>query len=76
MQSALSAHGFMVKDIYYPVDQKTGESRGFAFVTMNSEDDAAKAIGALNHTLLNGRRIQVATAHEKKEPPETEDDSE
>ncbi|TNY22640.1 hypothetical protein DMC30DRAFT_338292, partial [Rhodotorula diobovata] len=41
------------------VDQRSGRSRGFGFVTMASVDDAQRAIDDLNGIDLHGRRIRV-----------------
>jgi RNA recognition motif-containing protein len=43
-------------------DHQTGRSRGFAFVRMASDSDAADAIASLNGTMLDGRRIKVSEA--------------
>ena len=43
-------------------DKYTGQSRGFAFVEMESDDDAKKAIAALNKATFMGRTLTVAEA--------------
>ena len=48
-------------------DRETGRSRGFGFVEMANDDDAAKAIGALNGKELNGRALNVNEARPKPE---------
>lgn len=48
-------------------DRETGRSRGFAFVEMTSDDDAAKAIAALNGKEVNGRALNVNEARPKSE---------
>lgn len=47
------------------VDHDTGRSRGFGFVEMATQDEATRAIQALNGTRLDGRpiRVQVATGN-------------
>jgi small subunit ribosomal protein S18 len=40
-------------------DRETKRSKGFAFVEMESDDDAKKAIEALNNKVVNGRPIKV-----------------
>ena len=47
-------------------DKFTGQSKGFAFVEMNTEEDAQKAIDQLNNYNLDGRTIVVNEA----KPPE------
>ncbi|MCD4748249.1 MAG: RNA-binding protein [Thermoanaerobaculales bacterium] len=46
-------------------DRNTGRSRGFGFVTFEGDEDAEKAIEALNDTDLDGRTIKVNVALEK-----------
>ena len=46
-------------------DRSTGESKGFAFVVMGSQADAAKATQMFNGYSLDDREIKVGTAHER-----------
>ena len=46
-------------------DQATGQARGFAFVEMQSEDDAQRATTELNETEFGGRRLTVNEARPK-----------
>ena len=48
-------------------DRETGRSRGFAFVEMASDDEAAKAITALNGKEVDGRALNVNEARPKPE---------
>jgi RNA recognition motif-containing protein len=41
------------------MDHKNGRSRGFAFVTMHSQDEAEKAVQMFNAKELNGRALRV-----------------
>lgn len=43
-------------------DRETGRSKGFGFVEMGSDDEAASAIEQLNGQELDGRRITVSEA--------------
>jgi RNA recognition motif-containing protein len=43
-------------------DKFTGQSRGFGFVEMSSDEEAQKAIGALNGTQMDGRTLTVNEA--------------
>lgn len=46
-------------------DRDTGRSRGFGFVTFGTEAEAQTAIGSLNETELDGRRIKVNLANSR-----------
>jgi RNA recognition motif-containing protein len=48
-------------------DRETGSSKGFAFVTMASQDDAAKAIEQINGRSLGNRELRVSTARPREE---------
>ncbi|KFH40539.1 Glycine-rich RNA-binding protein-like protein [Hapsidospora chrysogenum ATCC 11550] len=43
-------------------DRDTGRSRGFGFVRYNQEEDAQKAIAAMNNVEFDGRAIRVDKA--------------
>jgi cold-inducible RNA-binding protein len=47
-------------------DPQTGKPRGFGFVEMASEEDAKKAIDALNGTTFMERTLSVAEAKPQK----------
>jgi cold-inducible RNA-binding protein len=53
--------------IHVATDRETGRARGFAFVEMNNDQDAAKAIAALDGKLVGGRNLKVNEARPK--PP-------
>ena len=46
-------------------DRDTGKSRGFAFVEMLQDEDAAKAIAALNGKDFDGRALTINEARPK-----------
>jgi cold-inducible RNA-binding protein len=46
-------------------DRDTGRARGFAFVEMSNDEEAAKAITALNGTQMDGRALNVNEAKPK-----------
>ena len=48
-------------------DRDTGRSRGFAFVEMTNDEEAAKAIAALNGKEVDGRALNVNEARPKPE---------
>lgn len=49
-------------------DRETGRSKGFGFVEMSSEDDAASALDRLNGSELGGRNIRVSEARSNDRP--------
>jgi len=46
-------------------DRETGRSRGFAFVEMDSDEEAKEAIKGLNNKEVEGRAMSVSVAREK-----------
>ncbi|MEE2887715.1 MAG: RNA-binding protein [Planctomycetota bacterium] len=50
------------------LDQETGRSRGFGFVTCSDDDAAKRALGELDGSELDGRTIRVNAAEEKPRP--------
>jgi len=48
-------------------DQVTGRARGFAFVEMQTDEDAQKAISQFNGTDMGGRQLVVNEARPKPE---------
>ena len=51
------------------LDRATGRSRGFAFVTMSSEEEANRVIEAINGKEVDGRKWQVNIARPKEDRP-------
>lgn len=49
------------------IDPTNGRSKGFGFVEMALDEDAEKAIAALNGTELHGRTITVNEARPQRE---------
>ena len=46
-------------------DRDTGRSRGFGFVEMDSDEEAQKAIDALDGSDFSGRQLKVNVARER-----------
>jgi RNA recognition motif-containing protein len=63
-----SAHG-SVQSAEVVSDRMTGRSKGFGFVEMASDDEAQKAITALNGQQNNGRALTVNEAKPREERP-------
>ena len=61
LSDLFSPHG-SVQSARVITDKFTGQSRGFGFVEMGSEDEAKKAISALNGTQMDGRTLTVNEA--------------
>jgi RNA recognition motif-containing protein len=51
------------------LDRDSGQSKGFAFVTMTSLADAQNAIGMLNAFTIHEREMTVSLAKAKEERP-------
>jgi cold-inducible RNA-binding protein len=50
-------------------DKFSGQSKGFGFVEMSSEDEAKEAIKQLNEKELDGRTVTVNEARPREERP-------
>ena len=59
----------LVGHIHLATDRETGRARGFAFVEMPNDAEAAKAIAALDGKELGGRNLKVNEARPKGEHP-------
>jgi len=55
-----------VTDVHAVMDRETGQSRGFAFVTMGSAREAQKAIAEMNGVMIEGRNLRVNEAEERQ----------
>jgi cold-inducible RNA-binding protein len=66
LQDAFAAHG-TVTEANLVMDRMSGRPRGFGFVTMASEQEAQKAIDALNGAALDGRNLTVNIARPREE---------
>jgi RNA recognition motif-containing protein len=60
-----SAYGEVVSAAM-PTDRESGQPRGFGFIEMSNED-AAKAIDALNGADFGGRSMNVNAARERED---------
>ena len=61
LEEVFFAHG-TVESARVISDKFTGKSRGFGFVEMGSQDEAQRAIQALNDSQLEGRNLTVNEA--------------
>jgi len=58
-----------VKSVALITDRETGRSKGFAFVEMENQADAEKAISMFNGTQLGDRTLTVNIAKPREERP-------
>lgn len=58
-----------VTDVFVAMDKMTGRPRGFAFVTMDTPENAAKAAESLNGQDFGGRALTVNEARPKEDRP-------
>ncbi len=56
-----------VSDVHLVTDRETGRPRGFAFVTMGTPDEAAKAMQSMDGTTLDGRPLRVNEAEQRQQ---------
>jgi len=68
LMETFAAYG-TVSEAILMTDKMTGRSRGFAFVTMSTDEEAQAAIDGLNGKELDGRRINVNVARPKEDRP-------
>jgi RNA recognition motif-containing protein len=68
LSELFSQHG-AVTSAKVITDRYTGQSRGFGFVEMATDDEAQKAIAALNGAPLGGRTLVVNEARPQEKRP-------
>ncbi len=68
LQDAFAAFG-TVMEVNLMLDRETGKSRGFAFVTMSSAEEAQSAIEGLHGKNVGGRDLTVNVARPREERP-------
>jgi len=61
LQEAFEQFG-AVSSVKIITDRETGRSRGFAFITMDNDDEARAAIEGLNGQEIDGRELSVREA--------------
>src|ERR1700740_3562893 len=55
--------------VHIATDRETGRARGFAFVEMPNDAEAAHAMAALDGTALGGRNLKINEARPKADRP-------
>lgn len=71
LQDMFSPYG-TVMEVNLMLDRMTGRSRGFAFVTMASKEEAEAAIQALHGSSVEGRNLTVNEARPREDRPPRE----
>jgi cold-inducible RNA-binding protein len=66
LRDMMASHG-PVNEVSVIMDKVTGRARGFAFVTMNTQEAATAAIAALNGKEFQGRALTVNEARPREE---------
>ena len=66
LQDAFAAHG-NVLEANLVLDRASGQPRGFAFVTMGTDEEAQQAMNALNGASFDGRNLTVNVAKAREE---------
>jgi RNA recognition motif-containing protein len=66
LEQLFAAHG-TVRSAEVITDRTTGQSKGFGFVEMSSDQEAKAAIAALNGKDMGGRAVTVNEARPKEE---------
>lgn len=65
----LFAQAGPVNEVMLMQDKFTGKSRGFAFVTMGTDEDAQNAINEFNGKTIDGRALTVNEARPREPRP-------
>ncbi|MGB7719179.1 MAG: RNA-binding protein [Bryobacteraceae bacterium] len=66
VRSMFEAYG-TVDRVSVVTDRETGRARGFGFVEMSADDEAERAIAALNGRELDGRALNINEARPKED---------
>jgi RNA recognition motif-containing protein len=68
LTALFEAYG-QVTRVHVATDRETGRVRGFAFVEMPNDEEAAKAVAGLNGKEVGGRALKVNEARPKTDRP-------
>ena len=66
LRDAFSQHG-EVTDVHVVTDRDSGQSRGFGFITMGSDQEARAAMTAMNGYMIVGRALRVNVAEVRQQ---------
>jgi RNA recognition motif-containing protein len=70
LENMFAASG-TVTSVAVVTDKYTGQSKGFGFVEMSTDEEADNAINTLNGTMVGGRTLTVNEAKPREERPRT-----
>ncbi len=68
LEQIFAAHGTVTSATVIK-DRESGQSKGFGFVEMSTDEEAKAAISALNDTEVSGRKIIVNEARPQEDRP-------
>ncbi len=74
LRDAFSASG-TVDSVTLITDRDTGQSKGFAFIEMSSDQEAQAATQAMNGSTMDGRQLKVSEAKPKGSRPSSGGDN-
>jgi len=66
LKRIITEKGLTPKEVKIITDKFSGKSKGFGFAEFETEEEAGKAIDALNGQDLNGRALRVSKAQKMK----------
>src|SRR4051812_42118407 len=65
IKALFSEGGRAVTDVHIVMDRESGRPRGFAFVELGSDEEAAAAVQAVNGRMWGGRSLTVNEARDR-----------
>jgi len=66
LKKCIEEKGLNAKEVKIISDKFSGKSKGFGFAEFETEEEAQKAIDALNEQDLNGRALRVSKARKMR----------
>ena len=69
VRAIFAEDGRTVTDVHVVTDRETGRSRGFAFVELGTDEEAAAALQAVDGRVFGGRPLAVKEARERAPRP-------